>query len=168
MKKLSLSLFSILFLLLITNQSISFEKTITGKAQVIDGDTIKINGKRIRLFGIDAPELKQSCKNYFSKHCGKESKRYLEMIIGDSQITCFYNDKDKYGRILGVCQYLGMKINDPFYDINGWMVRFGQAYAYIRYSKRYLKAEIEAKKSRLGLWCCGKKQTPEEWRKKNK
>ena len=62
-KKLSLSLFSILILLSLPNLSFSAEKIIIGKAQVIDGDTIKINGKKIRLFGIDAPEMKQICKD---------------------------------------------------------------------------------------------------------
>ncbi len=59
--KLSLSLFSILILLSLPNLSASAEKTIIGKAQVIDGDTIKINEKKIRLFGIDAPEKNQIC-----------------------------------------------------------------------------------------------------------
>ena len=56
MKKLSLILFSLSTLLTLPNFSISSEKAIYGKAQVIDGDTIKINDKKIRLFGIDAPE----------------------------------------------------------------------------------------------------------------
>ena len=55
-KKLSLSLFSILILLLLPNLSLSAEKIIIGKDQVFDGDTIKFNGKKVRLFGIDAPE----------------------------------------------------------------------------------------------------------------
>ena len=58
MKKLSLILFSLSTLLTLPNSSISSENAIYGKAQVIDGDTIKINDKKIRLFGIDAPEKK--------------------------------------------------------------------------------------------------------------
>ena len=64
-KKLSLNLFSILILLSLPNLSVSAEKIIMGKAQVIDGDTIKINGKKIRLFGIDAPEKNQIFVNAF-------------------------------------------------------------------------------------------------------
>ena len=59
MKKLSLSLFSIILFLSIITSAISVEKIITGKARVTDGDTIKINDQKIRLFGIDAPETKQ-------------------------------------------------------------------------------------------------------------
>ena len=63
MKKLSLILFSILILLSTQISSITSEKKITGFTKVIDGDSIKINGINIRLFGIDAFELKQSCEN---------------------------------------------------------------------------------------------------------
>ena len=71
MKKLSLILFSILILFFET-QSYSEEKFIFGKAQVIDGDTIKINKKSIRLYGIDAPEMKQLCKDKYKVNyaCG--------------------------------------------------------------------------------------------------
>ena len=62
MKKLSLSLFSIILFSSIINSTISFEKIIIGKANVTDGDTIKINDQKIRLFGIDAPESQQFCK----------------------------------------------------------------------------------------------------------
>ena len=67
--KLSLSLFSILILLSLPNLSFSAEKIIIGKAQVIDGDTIKINGKKIRLFGIDAPEKNQICSKNSNSTC---------------------------------------------------------------------------------------------------
>ena len=40
-------------------------KIISGIAKVTDGDTIKIEGKKIRFFGIDAPEKKQKCKKVF-------------------------------------------------------------------------------------------------------
>ena len=62
MKKLSLILFSLSTFLIFSYPSVSSEKTISGKAKVIDGDTIKINEKKIRLFGIDAPEKEQICK----------------------------------------------------------------------------------------------------------
>ena len=61
MKKLNLSLFSLLIFFLFSIASLSSEKIILGNAKVIDGDTIKINDNKIRLFGIDAPENKQMC-----------------------------------------------------------------------------------------------------------
>ena len=67
MKKLNLNLFSLLIFLLFPIISISSEKVILGKAKVIDGDTIKINQEKIRLYGIDAPEKKQICKKIIFK-----------------------------------------------------------------------------------------------------
>ena len=167
MKKINLILFSLLFLLSTQISSITSEKTITGFAKVIDGDSIKINGINIRLFGIDAFELKQSCENW-SKHCGKESKRMLEVIIDRKKITCSYREKDRYGRILGICYHGEYFQNDPGLEINGTMVWFGYAIAYKRYSKRYLSLENLAKKRKHGIWRYGFKETPEQWRRKNK
>ena len=163
MKKLSLILFSISILLIIQNLSYSEGKKIFGKAQVIDGDTIKINGEKIRLFGIDAFELQQTCihKEYGKIKCGQGAKIILESIV-ESKIThCFYSERDRYGRILGTC-FIETN-NDKFqymYDINRWMVLLGQAVAYRRYSKKYIEAE------NLGMY--SEYINPEEWRKKNK
>ena len=167
MKKLSLILFSILILLPTQISSIASEKKITGFAKVIDGDSIKINGINIRLFGIDAFELKQSCENW-SKHCGKESKRMLEVIIDRKKITCSYREKDRYGRILGICYHGVYYHDDPLLEINGTMVYMGRAIAYTKYSKRYLELENSAKKDKAGIWRYGFKETPEKWRRKNK
>ena len=88
MKKLSLNLFSIILFSSIITSAISFEKIIIGKENVTDGDNIKINDQKIRLFGIDAPETKQSCKEvYFSflifnfkrdYKCGEKSTNALK------------------------------------------------------------------------------------------
>jgi len=156
-KKLSLSLFSILILLSLPNLSVSAEKIIIGKARVIDGDTIKINGKKIRLFGIDAPEKNQICsKNSNSYNCGLTSTKFLKEIIKNEKIECTYKNLDRYGRILGICG-----------DINGKMVEFGHAVAYVRYSKKYLSLQKKAKNEKRGIWS-GKFDMPEDWRRKNK
>ena len=140
MKKLNLILSSI-FILNFFPLSLSHgadQHHITGTAKVIDGDSIKINGINIRLFGIDAFELKQSCENnmFIWGHCGKESKRFLEDLIDGQRITCSYREKDRYGRILGICYHGVYFHNDPGLEINGTMVWNGYAIAYKRYSKR--------------------------------
>ncbi len=156
--KPGLSLFSILIILLsLPNLSVSAEKTIIGKAQVIDGDTIKVNGKKIRLFGIDAPEKNQICtKNSNYYNCGSTSTKFLKEIIKNETIECTYKNLDRYGRILGICG-----------DINGKMVEFGHAVAYVRYSKKYLPLQKKAKNEKRGIWS-GKFDMPEDWRRKNK
>ena len=136
---------------------------ISGKAKVVDGDTIKINGIKIRLSGIDAPELKQRCtwKNGEYYLCGEFSKSFLDFIEYEGvKIKCEYSNKDKYGRILGTC-YKGKR------DINSYMVEMGAAVAYKKYSKKYIAEEEFAKENKLGIWS-GDFIRPEEWRKKNK
>ena len=87
-------IYIIIFLLI---SKISFAEEISGNANIIDGDSIKIGSKKIRLFGIDAPEIKQKCKKmYFSisfitfqknYDCGLNSKRALEKKINKKIFT---------------------------------------------------------------------------------
>ena len=168
MKKLSLILFSLFFFLLSTIPSISSEKNISGKAEVIDGDTIKINKKKIRLFGIDAPEKKQICKKLYISFfifnfqkdykCGEKSALALLKKLKKKKIKCFIEkNKDRYKRSIGVC-YLKNE------DINKWLVKNGYAIAYKKYSKKYVLDEKYAKENKLGIWR-GSFTEPEKWRR---
>ena len=122
MKKLSLSLFSIILFSSIINSAISFEKIIIGKANVTDGDTIKINDQKIRLFGIDAPETKQFCKEVYLSFlifnfkrdykCGEKSTNALKKKIKDKKVRCLiHNNKDRYRRNIGICYLKKQDIN---------------------------------------------------------
>ena len=131
---------------------------ITGHARVIDGDTIKIAGERIRLHGIDAPETKQTCKDDDGKEwrCGQEATVALATIIGDHLITCKGDERDRYGRLIAVC-YVGL------FRLNALMVTRGWALAYRRYSNEYIHEENDARLHRRGLWR-GEFMSPWEWR----
>ena len=161
--------FSIIYFFL-TVQVISNE--IEGYAKVIDGDTIYIDNKKIRLEGIDAPEIKQQCRKPFIKisvliglqfsknySCGVTSKMKLINKINNSEIKCISSSKDRYKRYLATCY------KDKT-NLNKWMVRNGYAVAYKRYSKDYVRDEEFAKKNKLGMWQ-GSFSTPEKWRKLN-
>ncbi len=144
-------------------------KSISGMVEVIDGDTIKIEKKKIRLFGIDAPEKKQKCQKpwltisfmTFNKDypCGEISKLKLKNKINNKFITCKSTNKDRYKRFIAEC-FKGKT------NINRWMVRNGYAIVYKKYSKKYLAAENLAKNEKLGLWV-GTFEMPWEWRKEN-
>ena len=162
---------SIFFLLLILNNAKS-ENFIIGYAKVSDGDTIKISKYKIRLHGIDAPEMKQICERpylkigFFTMHedylCGVMAKIKLQEFIEDkSIIECRVNDnKDFFKRYIGVCYK--KKIN-----INQWLVEKGYAVAFVKYSNDYIKYEEIAKENKNGIWS-GKFLMPWEWRKKKK
>ena len=171
MKKLNQNLFEYLvfFFLFLSSLANSEEKFINGyQVRVIDGDSVEIMKEKIRLFGIDAPEINQMCykENNIHYACGHVSKLALERYIkkfSDYKIYCYYSERDKYNRILGDC-YIGP---NSLLNINRYMVFEGYAVAYLRYSEKYLDAQETAKSNKKGLWA-GKFDLPEEWRKKNK
>jgi len=134
---------------------------ISGFPSIIDGDTIKILNKRIRLHGIDTPEKKQICtRNSKEYSCGKKATNALKKKIGRKIIICKVQEKlDRYKRYIGICF-----LEDV--DINKWMTRNGYAVAYRRYSKNYIEDENYAKKNKIGLWS-GHFIHPEKWRKLN-
>ena len=142
---------------------------ISGFAKVVDGDTIKMNSKKIRLYGIDAPEKKQKCKKTyltisfmsFTKDymCGEVSTQKLIKKINKQKLNCNILDVDRYKRLIGEC----FKRN---INLNSWMVSNGYAVAYRKYSKKYVTDEINAKNNKLGIWQ-GKFEMPWDYRRKN-
>ena len=144
-------------------------KIISGIAKVTDGDTIRIEGKKIRFFGIDAPEKKQQCSKpwltisfiSFNKNypCGQISTDKLKKKINNKLLICKWTNKDRYKRYIAEC------FKDKT-NLNAWMVRNGYAVAYRKYSKKFVSQEIFAKKEKLGLWS-GTFMMPWDYRKNN-
>jgi endonuclease YncB( thermonuclease family) len=132
---------------------------VTGKPRIIDGDTVEIAGERIRLNGIDTPEAKQTCLDGTGNRwrCGREATLALTTIVGDQEIICKGDERDKYKRLIAVC-FAGTK------DLNAEMVRQGWALAYRKYSTDYVAEEADAKAKKLGLWR-GQFVAPWDWRR---
>lgn len=134
---------------------------VTGVPTITDGDTIRFGDTRVRLFGIDAPESKQTCKRGgVDWLCGQEAGKALrELVVGQS-LTCDERDKDRYGRVVAVC------VLPDGRDIGAVMVSEGLALDYIQYSKgMYSTQEAEAREAGRGLWA-GAFVKPWEWRRK--
>lgn len=138
-----------------------FDKKFSGKTFVIDGDSINVGGKEVRLFGIDAPEYKQTCFNEKKKEydCGQASRDFLINLANGKEVECLYAIKDKYDRFLSKC-YVG-KVS-----INEEIVKNGMAVIYdFKESDEKMNAlEVEAKVKKLGIWR-GAFQLPKEYRK---
>ena len=128
--------------------------------KITDGDTIKVNGEKIRFGGIDTPELKQICiKQEVKKPCGMTAKQILIDKIADNNVTCVNEGKDQYKRTLAECF-----INNE--SLSSYLVRSGYAFAYRRYSKKFIPDEDYAKFNKLGMWSM-EFDYPWDWRKKN-
>ena len=114
--------------------------------RVVDGDTIVLNGEKIRFSGIDTPELKQTCMNGDEKvFCGKSAKILLIKKIGNETPECISEGKDAYKRTLAECFVNGK-------SLSVFLVRSGYAFAYRKYSKKFIKDEEFAKANKLGMW----------------
>ena len=157
MKKLSLYVFLVLLF---------YNTSFADSLRVVDGDTIVINGEKIRFSGIDAPE-----SNYYGKRqvcyldeieifCGNLSKGKLEEKIGSNPISCEREkNKDRHGRTIAECFVSGESLSK-------FMVRNGYAFDWPKYSKKkYAMDEEYAKVNKLGFWTM-KFEYPWKWRKK--
>jgi endonuclease YncB( thermonuclease family) len=135
---------------------------ITGRYHVADGDSVTYNGQRVRLQGIDAPELNQTCKdaNGEDYECGKDARKALRNIIGAGEIRCTVTGNDRYGRKLAYCKR-GKT------DINREMVRQGWAIAYSRHLTTYSLVEADARRAKRGLWA-GSFEEPQAYRDRNR
>ena len=128
--------------------------------KITDGDTIKLNGDKIRFSGIDTPELKQTCvKNDVKILCGLNAKKILVDKIGNNKVTCVKEGKDRYKRILAECF-----VNND--SLSSYLVRSGYAFAYRKYSKKFILDEEFAKSNKLGMWSM-EFDYPWDWRKNN-
>lgn len=148
-------------LLLLSKLPRLFQKKIQGVARVLDGDTIMIGQQKIRLFGIDAPETNQFTSIRGQRYAvGQMAAKFLREKVGQGIITCKVIEKDRYGRLVGVCKTAQGE------DLSRLLVQGGMAMAYTRYSKAYRKDEQKARRRKTGLWAYGF-QTPELFRQQN-
>ena len=127
---------------------------------VVDGDTIKLGDVKIRFSGIDAPEVNQTCVASEGKvACGKISRDILITKVTNNKISCTDEGKDFYGRVLGECFVNGE-------SLSRYLVREGFAFAYRKYSDKFISDEEYAKSNRLGMWSM-KFEYPWDYRKSN-
>lgn len=134
-----------------------FATAQTGPAHVVDGDTIDVAGRRVRLWGIDAPESGQLCeRGGIDYACGGAASAHLRALIGDGTVTCLARTTDRYGRTVAVC-------HAGTVDIGAAMVSGGWAMAFVRYSSDYVAEERAARDAGRGLWI-GRFTPPWDWR----
>ncbi|MDW8444821.1 MAG: thermonuclease family protein [Acetobacteraceae bacterium] len=135
----------------------TWTRPVRGSALVQDGDTLTIAGTRIRLHGVDAPELDQTClRDGLPWPCGREAAFALAQRVQGRAVSCRGVETDRFGRLVALCMVDGE-------SLNRWLVREGWAVAYRRYTDAYVLDEWIAWWHRRGLWA-GSFEPPESWR----
>ena len=120
--------------------------TLSGVGRAIDGDSLMVGQHEVRLFGIDAPEARQTCSRDGQPWtCGAASTEQLSDQVSGKLVTCIAVGSDKYGRVVARCS-VGER------ELNRYMVATGYALAYRRYSIDYVSAEEIARANRRGIW----------------
>lgn len=131
-------------------------EAVEGRVRVVDGDTLALAGRRIRLRGMDAPELGQTCERNGQPYaCGQTARDALRTLIGDGPVTCRLSGRDRFERALGQC------VGETG-DLGSRMVRSGLAIAYGAYEAE----ELSARADRAGLWA-GTFERPADWRRRH-
>ena len=120
---------------------------ISAQVSVFDGDRIDIDGRRLRLAGIDAPEPRQTCADAQGKlyNCGRVSEMALAEKLVGKIVTCSEVVSGRTGGAIAICR-LGEE------DLGAWMVREGLAVAERAGEVRYGAEEAAAKQAKRGLW----------------
>jgi endonuclease YncB( thermonuclease family) len=131
--------------------------TLAGEARVVDGDTIRLAGQRVRLLGIDAPELDQTCTDAGGQNwpCGAAARTMMAGMLAKGAVDCASSGRDRYGRPLADCRVGSL-------DLGQAMVAAGLAIADGNYSKE----QQEAQGAKLGIWA-GSFMLPAEWRREH-
>ncbi|MCW2307625.1 thermonuclease family protein [Rhodobium gokarnense] len=130
------------------------KESVAGTPYVADGDSLTFGDERVRLLGIDAPELRQDCSNDAGAYpCGRRARDALAELVNGGYVSCRISGRDRYDRGLGWCRRDGVLLNRE-------MVRSGWATA----DWRFLVEETEARLAGRGIWQ-GPFQSPRDWRR---
>ena len=121
-------------------------QSVSGPASVIDGDSLTVSGVEVRLYGVDAPEGKQTCeRDGQAWPCGEAAAQQLRDLVAGKRVDCRGQGRDTFGRVLAVC-------SAGYGELNRTMVEQGWATAFRKYSDAYVASETRAKQAKLGIW----------------
>jgi endonuclease YncB( thermonuclease family) len=130
---------------------------VSGAARASDGDSFVLGDDRIRLLGLDAPELRQQCQDETGVDwaCGASARDHMAGLLGGGEVRCTPEDKDQYDRLLARCTVGGA-------DLGASMVSAGLAIS----AGDYGREEQAARQARRGIWRGGFER-PADWREDN-
>lgn len=129
-------------------------EVLDGTMRVADGDSLAHGSVRIRLEGIDAPEIGQTCTRAGTGYpCGMEAREALDALVAGREISCRGSRRDRYDRLLARCTAGDVELNRAMVEA-GWAVAYGD----------YDREEGAARRAGCGLWA-GSFERPQDWRR---
>ncbi len=134
-----------------------------GVARVIDGDSFKVGEEEFRIYGVDAPEYRQMCKDEDGADwaCGKTSRTGLDRILRNQDHNCTVHASDRFGRNVVLCT------SETGQDLSAVLVTSGLALSGQHFDEIiYANDEGKAQKAKRGIWR-GEFMRPDAWRAQN-
>jgi endonuclease YncB( thermonuclease family) len=137
-----------------------------GAVRVVDGDSLEVEGRRVRLLGIDAPELSQSCEGPAEEAipCGRLAREALLRLVRGSgaggTLRCREYGEDRFGRVLAVCTLAGGEEVNRALVREGWALNRNDGPGYAREQR-----EAEAARRGIHAW---RFQHPADWRRERR
>lgn len=117
-----------------------------GSAEVAGPAMLSLDGKRVVLWGVDAPVRGQPCyAGNKTWDCATASAKTLLNLVGDQEIACEQRRVDQFGRVFAIC-----KAGEV--DVNRALVEAGMAVALPKETTDYVATEAEAKAKNIGVW----------------
>lgn len=131
----------------------------TGISRVVSGDTLTLNNRVVKLFGVAAPDISQTCADASGRgyKCGQQAIAWLSSWLADNEIKCHALGQDDRGVLTAVCM-LGP------YDIGAALINAGWAVADTRQTQVYVPYQNQALTNKRGLWQ-GEFYMPWDWEK---
>jgi endonuclease YncB( thermonuclease family) len=128
------------------------------EVRVVDGDTLRLGDRTVRLAKVDAPERGQGCADAagVAFDCGAAAAEALSRLVNGRSVLCLVSGRDSFGRDLGHCTAGGA-------ELNAGLVKAGWA---LGEDAALVQLEAEARRAARGLWA-GDFTRPEEWRRRN-
>jgi endonuclease YncB( thermonuclease family) len=131
---------------------------VTGTALAIDASHVSIEGQRFKLFGIDAPDVDETCNDAkgIAYPCGVEARAALAALVADKSVTCRPRGPNQFDETLARC------VTGPF-DLANAQAEAGWAIADRTRSLDYEPPELAAREAKRGIWQ-GRFVPPVDWR----
>jgi len=129
--------------------------------RIVDGDTLRMGERTLRLYGVDAPVRGQFCTDESGRlyDCGTAAAAELARLVGERGVSCRVQGRDRFGRALGVCQAGDVELNASIVT-NGWALADGGSLPAL------VPIEAAARVAQRGLWRGGF-EPPSHWRRGN-